>query len=246
MPHTDGVGHRPADQIHVLRADVDDLDIFVRSGDAGGERGIAPQWIEMRRVGIAAGVGQELADALGTDPLELRRKLLAGSPRHLGVLELAARKAGWGKPLPAGRARGIAVHSSFESFGAAVAEVSIEHGRPRVHRYTCAFDCGRVVNPDTIKAQLEGAVGFGLTAALYSEITLKDGRVEQSNFHDYRMLRMHEMPAVDVHIVASDEPSTGVGEPGVPTVAPALCNALFALTKKRIRRLPIRIEDLRA
>jgi len=188
----------------------------------------------------------ELADALGTDPLELRRKLLAGSPRHLGVLELAARKAGWGKPLPAGRARGIAVHSSFESFGAAVAEVSIEHGRPRVHRYTCAFDCGRVVNPDTIKAQLEGAVGFGLTAALYSEITLKDGRVEQSNFHDYRMLRMHEMPAVDVHIVASDEPSTGVGEPGVPTVAPALCNALFALTKKRIRRLPIRIEDLRA
>jgi isoquinoline 1-oxidoreductase beta subunit len=122
--------------------------------------------------------------------------------------------------------------------------VSIQKGRPRVHRVTTAVDCGRVVNPDTVKAQLEGAVGFGLTAAFYSQITLKDGRVEQSNFHDYPMLRIHEMPSVDVHIVESTEPSTGVGEPGVPPVAPALCNALFALTKKRIRKLPIRAEDL--
>jgi CO/xanthine dehydrogenase Mo-binding subunit len=127
-----------------------------------------------------------------------------------------------------------------------VAEVSLERGRPRVHRVTSAVDCGRVVNPDILKAQVEGAVGFGLTAALYSAITLKDGRVEQSNFHDYRMLRIHEMPDVAVHIVESAEPSTGIGEPGVPPVAPAVCNALFALTKKRIRRLPIRAEDLTA
>jgi isoquinoline 1-oxidoreductase beta subunit len=186
----------------------------------------------------------ELAHAAGADPFELRRRLLAGHPRHLGVLERAAQEAGWGTPLPAGRARGVAVHESFNSYVAHVAEVSVEHGLPRVHRFTTAVDCGRVVNPDTVKAQLEGAVGFGLTSALYSAITLKDGRVEQSNFHDYRMLRIHEMPAVDVHIVESTEASTGVGEPGVPPVAPALCNALFALTKKRIRRLPIRAEDL--
>ncbi len=188
----------------------------------------------------------EIAAASGADPLELRRKLLAGKARHLGVLELAAREAGWGKPLPPGRARGLAVHHSFETYVAHVAEVSLEGGLPRVHRFTTAVDCGRVVNPDTVKAQLEGAVGFGLTAALYGAITLREGRVEQSNFHDYRLLRIHEMPAVDVHLVLSDAPSTGVGEPGVPPVAPALCNALYALTKKRVRRLPIRAEDLRA
>ena len=120
------------------------------------------------------------------------------------------------------------------------------NGRPKLHRFTVAVDCGRMVNPDTVQAQLQGAVGFGLTAALYGEITLKDGRVEQSNFHDYRMLRIHEMPHVDVHLVPSTASQSGVGEPGVPPVAPALCNALFGLTKKRIRRLPIRDEDLRA
>jgi isoquinoline 1-oxidoreductase beta subunit len=164
----------------------------------------------------------------------------------LGVLERAATAAGWGTPLPAGRARGLAVHTSFGSYVANVAEVSLEQGWPRLHRYTCAVDCGRVVNPDTVAAQMEGAIGFGLTAALYGEITLRDGRVQQSNFHDYRMLRIHEMPAVDVHIVPSTEPSSGVGEPGVPPVAPALGNALFALTGRRIRRLPIRREDLSA
>jgi isoquinoline 1-oxidoreductase beta subunit len=188
----------------------------------------------------------EAAHAAGVDPLEFRRRLLAQHPRHLAVLERAAKAAGWGEPLPAGRARGIAVHHSFESYVAAVAEVSLERGRPRVHRYTCAIDCGRVVNPDTVVAQIEGAVGFGLTAALHSEITLRDGRVEQANFHDYPMLRMHEMPEVAVELVESDAPPTGVGEPGVPPIAPALGNALFALTGKRIRRLPIRPEDLRS
>ena len=185
----------------------------------------------------------ELAHAAGRDPLELRRELLAREPRHLGVLN-AAWSAARRRALPAGRARGVAVHFSFQSYVAHVAEVSIEAGRPRVHRVVCAVDCGRVVNPAGVRAQLEGAVGFGLTAALYSEITLDQGRVQQSNFHDYPMLRIHEMPEVEVEIVPSDAPSTGVGEPGVPTVAPALCNALFQLTGKRIRRLPIQREDL--
>jgi isoquinoline 1-oxidoreductase subunit beta len=188
----------------------------------------------------------ELAHAAGADPYELRRRLLRDKPRHLGVLERAARAAGWGEPPPQGRARGLAVHHSFDSYVASVAEVSIEDGRPRAHRFTCAVDCGRVVNPDIVKAQIEGAVGFALTATLYGAITLRDGRVEQSNFHDYRMLRIPEMPAVDVHVIESDEPSTGIGEPGVPPVAPAVCNALFALTGKRLRRLPVRTEDLGA
>jgi isoquinoline 1-oxidoreductase beta subunit len=188
----------------------------------------------------------EVAAAKDVDPLELRRELLAGRPRQLAVLELAAARTGWGKELPAGRARGLAVHHSFESTVAMVAEVSLKHGKPRAHRFTCAVDCGRTVNPDTVEAQVQGAVGFGLTAALYGAITLENGRVQQSNFHDYRMLRIQDMPSVDVHLVPSDEPSTGVGEPGVPPVAPALCNALFALTGRRIRRLPIREEDLRS
>jgi isoquinoline 1-oxidoreductase beta subunit len=186
----------------------------------------------------------EMAAATGQDPLALRRKLLGKHPRHLAALELAAARAGWGTPVPAGRARGLAVHHSFHSYVATVVEVSLERGWPRVHKVTQAVDCGRTINPDTVQAQLEGATGFALTAALYSAITLRDGRIEQSNFHDYRMLRMHEMPEVAVHMVPSDEPPTGVGEPGVPPVAPALCNALFALTGKRIRRLPIQKEDL--
>jgi isoquinoline 1-oxidoreductase beta subunit len=186
----------------------------------------------------------EIASTSGVDPLAMRKSLLAGKERHLAVLDLVAIKAGWVKSPGSGRALGLAMHHSFESTVAMAAEVSLAHGRPVVHRYTCAVDCGRVVNPDTVVAQIQGAVGFGLTAALYGEITLKGGRVEQSNFHDYRMLRVHEMPAVDVHIVPSDAHSTGIGEPGVPPVAPALCNALYSLTKKRIRRLPIQSEDL--
>ncbi len=181
----------------------------------------------------------EMAHAAGKDPYEFRRALLDKHPRHKRVLELAAEKAGWGTPLPAGRARGIAVASSFGSFIAQVAEVSIEKGKPRVHRVVCATDVGATVNPDTIVAQMESAIVYGLSAALHLEITFKDGQVEQSNFHDYQVLRMNEMPAVEVHIVQSNEAPGGVGEPGTPPIAPAVTNALFALTGKRIRKLPI-------
>ena len=186
----------------------------------------------------------ELAAATRQDPLALRRKLLAGKARPLGVLALAAEQSGWDTPCPAGCARGIAVHESFNSCVAVVLEVALERGWPKVHKATVAVDCGRTINPDTVQAQLQGAVGFALTTALYSGITLKDGRIEQSNFHDFRLLRVHEMPVVSVHVVPSDAPPTGIGEPGVPPVAPALCNALFRLTGKRVRRLPIQKEDL--
>lgn len=189
----------------------------------------------------------ELAHAARTDPYEYRRSLLGKSPRHRAALDLAAEKAGWGKALPQGRSRGIAVHDSFGSYVAHVAEVSVsKKGDVRVHRVVCAIDCGPTVNPDTIRAQMEGAVVFGLTAALYGQITFDKGRVQQRNFHDYLMLRMNEMPVVEVHIVPSHEKMGGVGEPGVPPVAPAVCNAIFAATGKRIRRLPIRAEELKA
>ena len=185
----------------------------------------------------------ELAVAAGRDPLEYRRALLGAHPRHLGVLNLAAQKAGWGKPLPKGRGRGIAVHESFNSFVAQVAEVSVgKDGAIKVERVVCAVDCGVAVNPDVIRAQMEGGIGFGLSAALHGAITLKDGRVEQSNFHDYQPLRINEMPKVEVHIVASNAAPTGVGEPGVPCVAPAVANAIFAATGKRLRKLPLRLD----
>jgi isoquinoline 1-oxidoreductase beta subunit len=189
---------------------------------------------------------EELAKAGGKDSFEFRRKLLANAPRHRGVLELAAEKAGWGKPLPAGRTRGIAVVESFASYVAEVAEVSVNRksGEVRVHRVVCAVDCGRYVNPDTIAAQMEGAIVFGLTAALKGKITIEKGRVQQSNFHDYEMLRLNEMPQIEVHIVQSNEAPGGIGEPGTPPIAPAVCNAIFAATGKPIRRLPIRAEDL--
>ena len=187
----------------------------------------------------------EVAHAGGKDPYELRRALLAKQPRMLAVLELAAQKAHWGSKLPAGVGRGIATHFSFDSYVAQVVEASVEkNGTVRVHRVVCAVDCGMAINPDTVKAQMEGGIIFGLTAALKSEITLKDGRVEQGNFHDYQMLRIFESPEIEVHIVPSSETPTGVGEPGVPPVAPALANAIFAATGKRIRRLPIRASDL--
>lgn len=162
----------------------------------------------------------------------------------LATLDLAAQKAGWGTPLPKGVGRGIATHFSFSSYVAQVVEASVEKGAVRVHRVVCAVDCGTVVNPDIVRAQMEGGIVYGLSAALKSEITLKDGRVQQSNFHDYQVLRMNEAPRIEVHMVPSDAPPTGVGEPGVPPVAPALANAIFAVTGKRIRRLPIRASDL--
>ena len=163
----------------------------------------------------------------------------------LATIELAAQKANWGGKLPAGVGRGIATLFSFDSYVAQVVEASVgKDGAVRVHRVVCAVDCGLVINPDTVVAQMEGGIIFGLTAALKSEITLKDGRVEQSNFYDYPMLRIYESPVIEVHIVRSAASPTGVGEPGVPPVAPALANAIFATTGKRVRRLPIRASDL--
>jgi isoquinoline 1-oxidoreductase beta subunit len=186
----------------------------------------------------------EVATMAGQDPVAFRRALLQKKPQHLSVLDLAAEKAGWGKPLAAGKAgekrgRGIAVHESFDTFVAQVAEVTITKDGFRVDRVVCAVNCGLAVNPDVVRAQMEGGLGYGLSAALYGAITLKDGAVEQSNFHDYQVLRISEMPAVEVYIVPSTEKPTGVGEPGVPPIAPAVANAIFAATGKRLRKLPL-------
>lgn len=189
----------------------------------------------------------ELAAAGGKDPFQLRRELLRNAPRHKAVLELAADKAGWGKPLPRGWYRGIAVHESFTSYVAQVAHVSVsKQGEVQVHRVVCAVDCGPVVNPDTVRAQMESAIVYGLTAALKGEITVRDGRVQQSNFNDYPLLRIDEMPRVEVYIRPGADHPGGVGEPGTPPIAPAVVNAVFAATGKRIRRLPIRAEELKA
>jgi len=182
----------------------------------------------------------EVAAAAGRDPYELRREMLQSKPRHLRVLELAATKAGWGTPLPPGRGRGIAIAEWEPTTCAEVAEVSVApDGTVRVHRVVCAVDCGPVVNPYTIEAQMQGGVVFGLSAALYGEITIDKGRVQQGNFNDYPMLHMPEMPVVEVHIVPSTDAIGGIGEPSVPPTAPAVCNAIFAATGKRIRALPI-------
>jgi isoquinoline 1-oxidoreductase subunit beta len=188
----------------------------------------------------------ELAHATKQDPLEYRRGLLAKHPRHLGVLNLAAEKAGWGSPLPEGRARGIAVHASFNSFVAQVAEVSVDRGKIAVERVVCAIDCGVAVNPQTIEAQMESAIAFGLSAALVSQLTFKAGKVQQSNYHDYKVLRLSAMPKVEVHIVPSSEKPSGVGEPATPPVAPAVANAVFALTGQRLRELPLQLASQKA
>jgi len=181
----------------------------------------------------------ELALAAGKDPVEYRRQLLKDHPRHLGVLNAAAEKSGWGGALPPGRARGVAVHESFGSFAAQVAEVSVENGRIRVHRVVCAIDCGTAVNPQAVAAQMESGIAFGLSAALHSALHFKDGQVQESNFHDYEVLRMNEMPRVETHIVNSGAKMGGVGEVGVPAIAPAVANAVAALTGQRLRELPL-------
>jgi isoquinoline 1-oxidoreductase subunit beta len=187
----------------------------------------------------------ELAKAAGKDPYEYRRMLMDKHPREKRVLDMVAEKSGWKKPLLPGRGRGIAVHESFGSVVAHVAEVSITKSKTlKVHKVVCVIDCGQTVNPDTIKAQMEGCIVFGLTAALYGEITFENGKVQQHNFNDYRMVRMNEMPLVEVYIADSKEKMGGVGEPGVPPVAPAVMNALFTLTGKRVRSLPLRPADL--
>jgi isoquinoline 1-oxidoreductase beta subunit len=189
----------------------------------------------------------ELAAAAKQDPVAYRRNLLDKNPRAKAVLELAAEKAGWGQPLPNGAARGVSVEFIFGSYMAQVAEVFVSKaGEVRVQRLVCAVDCGTVVNPDTVRAQAESAIVFGITAALYGEITLKNGRVEQSNFHNYRILRINEAPIVQVHIVQSAESPGGMGEPGTAAVAPAITNAIFAATGKRLRRLPIDPAQLRS
>lgn len=187
----------------------------------------------------------EVASAAKKDPVALRLELLGKHPRHAGVLKLAADKAGWGAPLAPGkegekRGRGVAVHESFKSFVAEIAEVTVKpDGSYSVDRVVCAVDCGVAVNPDVIKAQMEGGIGYALSALKYGAITLKDGAVEQSNFHDYQALRINEMPKVEVYIVPSGEKPTGVGEPGVPPLAPAVANAIFAATSQRVRNLPL-------
>ncbi|MDB6098854.1 MAG: aldehyde oxidase, partial [Gammaproteobacteria bacterium] len=182
----------------------------------------------------------EAAHAAGVDGFTFRRSLLEHQPRMKAVLELAADKAGWNSgPMPPGKGRGIAVAEAFKSFVAQVAEVSVDKsGNVKVDRVVCAVDCGTPINPDIITAQMEGGIGFGLGAVLYGAVTLKDGRVEQDNFNNYRVLRMNEMPKVEVYIVPSTEAPTGVGEPGVAPIGPAVANAVFAATGKRIHVLP--------
>ncbi|MGL4635076.1 MAG: molybdopterin cofactor-binding domain-containing protein [Beijerinckiaceae bacterium] len=180
----------------------------------------------------------ELAEAAGKDPVQYRLGMMKGHPRQEAVLRLAADKADWGKPLPAGRFRGVALAESFSTFVAQIAEVSVVNGQPKVHRVVCALDCGVAVNPDNIRAQIEGGIGFGLGAVLKSQLTLDGGKVVEGNFDAYEVLRMEDMPQVDVHIVASTASPTGVGEPGVPPIGPAVANAFYQASKRRVRVLP--------
>jgi isoquinoline 1-oxidoreductase beta subunit len=185
----------------------------------------------------------ELAALAQKDSYQFRRALLQKKPRHLGVLDLAAQKAGWDKPLPKGMGRGIAVHFAFESYSAHVAEVSVKDGQVQVHRMVCAIDCGEYVNPGIIAAQTEGGAIFGASAALFQELTFENGRLQQTNFNTFPVMRMNECPEIETHIVNNHEKSGGIGEPGVPCAAPAIANAIFAATGKRIRRLPIRMTE---
>jgi isoquinoline 1-oxidoreductase beta subunit len=182
----------------------------------------------------------ELATTAGRDPYQFRRDLLSKHPRHRAVLDLVAEKSGWGKPLPAGRARGIAVMEAFGSIVGQVAEVSVTNGAVKMHKVWCAVDCGWVINPDTVKAQMEGGTLYGLTAALKGEITIQNGRVVQRHFNDYQMIRHNEAPEVEVHIVPSTETPGGIGEPSTALAAGALMNAISAATGKRVYKLPYR------
>jgi isoquinoline 1-oxidoreductase beta subunit len=185
----------------------------------------------------------EIAALIAKDPLEFRLELLAGKPRHLQVLKVLAERAGWGH-APTGHYQGIAFMEGYTSHIAQMAEVSVDGGKLKVHRITCVIDCGQTVNPRIVESQLESGIVYGLTAALWGEITLRGGRVQQSNFNDYRMLRINEMPVLDIHIIPSDEKPGGIGETAVPPVAPALCNAIAAATRKRLRSLPIAAHKL--
>jgi isoquinoline 1-oxidoreductase subunit beta len=206
-------------------------------------RGVGPT----HNVFVVESFLDELAAAARQDPVAYRRALLGHNPRALGVLDLAAEKAGWGRPMPARRGRGVSVQFAFGSYLAQVAEVEVAaDGAVRVHRVVCAVDCGLVVNPDTIAAQVEGGSIFGLTAVLHGAITLKDGRVEQGNFDTYRPMRIDEVPAVETHLVRSGEAPGGIGEAPTCAVGPAVTNAIFAATGKRVRTLPVDVELLKS
>jgi isoquinoline 1-oxidoreductase beta subunit len=229
---------------------VDDLpysipNVTVESHQA--EIGVPVQWLRSvghSHTGFAVECFMdELAALAGKDPYQFRRALLQKQPRHLGVLDLAAQKAGWDKPLPKGMGRGIAVHFAFGSYSAHVVEVSVKDDKVRVHRMVCAIDCGQYVNPGIIQAQTESGAIFGASAALYQELTFEKGRLQQTNFHTFPVMRINECPEIETHIVDSKEKAGGIGEPGVPCAAPAIANAIFAATGKRVRRLPIRMTE---
>jgi isoquinoline 1-oxidoreductase beta subunit len=186
----------------------------------------------------------EVAIAAGEDPYEYRRALLADKPRYLAVLERAASESDWGSPMPENCGRGIAIHRSFGTIVAEVVEAEVKNGKVRATRVVCAVDAGFAVHPDGMKAQMESGIIYGLTAALYGEISIRRGRVAQSNFHDYEIVRMNEAPIIETHIINSGEKLGGAGEPGTPAIAPALANAIFDATGKRIRELPIKNFDL--
>ncbi|WP_328702777.1 molybdopterin cofactor-binding domain-containing protein [Belnapia mucosa] len=182
----------------------------------------------------------ELAHAAGQDPIAYRRAILSGKPRARAVLDLAAEKSGWGTPLPAGSGRGVSLHDSFGSYPAVVVELAVTpYGEVKLRRVVAAVDCGETINPDTVAAQVEGGLVFGLSAALYGDITFEGGRVQQSNFNDYRMMRMNETPPIEVHHIRNRENPGGIGETGTVSAAPALVNAIFAATGKRLRRYPV-------
>lgn len=210
---------------------------------AGNWRGVGAS----RNAFIVESVIDDLAHRAGTDPLAYRRGLLSSAPRLLHVLETAAKLANWNTPLPSGRGRGIAVLEDFGSYMAQIAEVTVERtGRVRVDRVVCVIDCGLAVNPDVVKAQMEGGIIYGLSAVLYGRITVANSRVVQGNFDDAPVLRMHEAPPIEVHIVPSAEAPGGVGEPGTAAIFPAVTNAIFAATGKRVTDLPIDPSKLRS
>jgi isoquinoline 1-oxidoreductase beta subunit len=244
MMVVNGVDATTVEGANDTRYDIANLNVEVHNG----REGVPVLW--WRSVGhthtgqVTEVVMDELAQAAAKDPLAFRLDYLGKAPRDAAVLRLAAEKAGWGQPLPAGKGRGIAVHESFRTHVAMAAEVTVEGDKVKVDRIVAAVDCGIVVNPDIVRAQVEGAVGFALSSVLRNRLTLKDGEVQETNFDTFEPTRMSEMPKVEVHLIASAEPPTGIGEPGVPLLGPAISNAVFAATGKRPRSLPIDLNQL--
>ena len=183
----------------------------------------------------------ELAAAAGKDPLEYRRTLLAKEPKYLRVLNMAAEKSGWGKALPAGRKLGVAVMEGYGTYLAQVAEVSVAGNDIKLHRMVIVADVGTMVNPNIVQQQIESSVIYGMSAAMYDEIVVKNGRVQQTNFHNYRVPRMNETPKIEIHLIADGDKPGGIGEPVTALVAPTVANAVFAITGKRLRKLPLRL-----